>query len=132
MDFDNIGLCRSARPPISLITMRFVIAFFAFLAVGCAEPPRHETDIRYSETWFACDARFECVAVYDSFCKVVAVNSKYTLVYQDWSRQEVMREGERVVCSDPGLFSAGAGCRKGRCVYPFGLEDYGEDPKSDE
>ena len=112
--------------------MRFVVLLCIFLTFGCSGPPAYETDIEYSETWFACKARFECVVVYDSFCKSVAVNSKYTLVYQDWSRQEVTREGERAVCSVPDLFAGGAGCRKGRCVYPFGLEDYVEDPKSDE
>ncbi len=111
--------------------MRFVVLLCIFLTFGCSRPPAYETDIEYSETWFACKARFECVVVYDSFCKSVAVNSKYTLVYQDWSRQEVTREGERAVCSVPDLFAGGAGCRKGRCVYPFGLEDYVEDPKSD-
>ena len=43
-----------------------------------------------------------------------------------------MRQGERAVCPPPGFRVGGAGCRKGRCVYPFGLEDYGEDPKSDD
>lgn len=112
--------------------MRIVVVFFALLAIGCSQPPPYETEIRYSESWFACEARFECVAVYDAFCKFVAVNSKYTLVYQDWSRQEVTREGESAVCPRPGMLPGGAGCRKGRCVYPFGLEDYVEDPKSEE
>ena len=112
--------------------MRFVITLSAVLAVGCSQPPLYEPEIRYSESWFACEARFECVTVYDSFCQVVAVNSKHTLVYQDWSRQEVIREGARAVCSHPGFLAGGAGCRKGRCVYPYGLEDYAGDPKSDE
>ena len=111
--------------------MRFLVKLFVFLAVGCSQPSSYETDIEYSETWFACEARFECVVVYDSFCKSVAVNSKYTLIYQDWARQEVTREGERAVCSGANVFAGGAGCRKGRCVYPFGLEDYVEDPESE-
>lgn len=123
-----------STPVIQGLTIRFTgfIAFCAFFAAACSQPPAYDTDIQYSESWFACEARFECVTVYDSFCNIVAVNSKHTLVYQDWARQEVMREGDRVVCSRPGLFVQGAGCRKGRCVYPFGLEDYGEDPKSDD
>ena len=111
--------------------MRFVAKLCVFLAVGCSQPPPYETDIEFSESWFTCEARFECVVVYDAFCKTVAVNSKHTLVYQDWSRQEVTREGERAVCSAPNLFAGGAGCRKGRCVYPFGLEDYVEDPNKE-
>lgn len=123
-----------SAPVIQQLTNRLIgfIALCAFFAVACSQPPAYDTDIRYSETWFACEARFECVTVYDSFCNIVAVNSKHTLVYQDWARQEVMRAGDRVVCSRPGLFVLSAGCRKGRCVYPFGLEDYGEDPKSDD
>ncbi len=108
--------------------MRFVAKLCVFLAIGCSQPPLYETDIEFSEIWFTCEARFECVVVHDAFCNTVAVNSNYTLVYQDWSQQEVTREGERAVCSDPKLFAGGAGCRKGRCVYPFGLEDYVEDP----
>ena len=108
--------------------MRFVVTLWVFLAVGCSQSPLYETDIEYSQSWFDCETRFECVVVYDAFCKIVAVNSKYSLVYQDWSRQEVTRVGERVVCLDPELFSGGAGCRKSRCVYPFGLEDYADDP----
>ncbi len=111
--------------------MRFIVLLCVLLAVGCSQPPAYGTDIEYSETWFACEARFECVVVYDSFCRSVAVNSKYTLIYQDWSRQEITREGDRVVCAGPYLLSGGAGCRKGRCTYPFGLEDYVDDPKSD-
>jgi hypothetical protein len=103
----------------------------ALLTFGCSQPPVHEAEIEYSDSWFACDSRFQCVTVYDSFCRLIAVNSKYTRVYQDWSRQEVTREGESAVCFPQGMFVEGAGCRKGRCVYPFGLEDYGDDPKSD-
>lgn len=123
-----------STPVIQRRTNRFTgfLAFWAFFATACSQPPAYDTDIGYSESWFACEARFDCVTVYDSFCKIVAVNSKHTLVYQDWARQEVMREGDRVVCARPGLFVQSAGCRKGRCVYPFGLEDYGEDPKSDD
>ena len=117
--------------PVDPGTMRFVVLLFLFLAFACSQPPADETDISYSEIWFACETRFECVVVYDSFCNSVAVNSKYTLIYQDWSRQEVTREGERMVCSAPGVFAGGAGCRNGRCVYPFGLEDYVENPKSE-
>jgi hypothetical protein len=112
--------------------MRLVSALWVFLAVGCAQSPTYETDIEYSKSWFTCESRFECVVVIDSFCNNVAVNSKYTLIYQDWTRQEVTREGERAVCPDPRIMAGGAGCRKGHCVYPFGLEDYVEDPKPQE
>ena len=116
---------------VTLEATRFVAKLCVFLAISCSQPPPHETDIEFSESWFTCEARFECVVVNDAFCKTVAVNSKHTLVYQDWSRQEVTRHGERAVCSNPKVFAGGAGCRKGRCVYPFGLEDYVDDPNKE-
>lgn len=112
--------------------MRCAIKLCVLLTIGCTQPAPYGPAIEYSESWFACDSRFECVVVNDAFCKNVAVNSKYTIVYQDWARQQVMREGIGAVCADPGIFAGGAGCRKGRCVYPFGLEDYMGDPKDNE
>lgn len=109
--------------------MRLAITLCALVSIGCTQPEIDDAGIEYSESWFACAARFDCVVVFDAFCKHVAVNSKYTLIYQDWTRQQVRREGMRVVCSDPVTFAGGAGCRKGRCVYPFGLEDYIGGPK---
>ncbi|MFQ6006809.1 MAG: hypothetical protein ACE5OQ_15060, partial [Woeseia sp.] len=85
-------------------------------------------EIEYSQTWFDCEAHYECIVVYDAFCKNVAVNSRYSLVYQDWSQWEVTRVRERVVCPGPRVFAGGAGCRNGRCIYPFGLEDYFIEP----
>lgn len=113
-------------------TKRVVVVLLSMVTVACTQPTAYETDIAYSDSWFACEARFECVAVYDAFCKFVGVNKKYTLIYQDWSYQEVRSEGESAVCPSPMMHTEGAGCRKGRCVYPFGLEDYVEDPKSEE
>lgn len=108
--------------------MRCIIKLWALLAAGCSLPAPHAPDIEYSASWFDCKSHFECVVVYDAFCKVVAVNSRYSLVYQDWSQREVSRAGERIVCPRPGVFAGGAGCRNGRCVYPFGLEDYIDRP----
>ncbi len=76
---------------VTLEATRFVAKLCVFLAISCSQPPPHETDIEFSESWFTCEARFECVVVNDAFCKTVAVNSKHTLVYQDWSQQEVTR-----------------------------------------
>jgi hypothetical protein len=109
--------------------MRLLASICFLLGLGCSQPEPYETDIEYSESWFSCETRFECVVVYDAFCKNVAVNRKFTLIYQDWSHQQVTREGIRSVCADSDIFVAGAGCRNGRCVYPFGLEDYVENPK---
>jgi hypothetical protein len=64
------------------------------------------------------------VVVQDSFCKLTAVNASSSIIYQDWSRQEVIRREERIVCPRPEALNAVAGCVKGRCVYPFTRGDF--------
>ncbi len=94
---------------------------------GCAQTPAQEEEIAYSSSWFACKSRFNCVVVYDAFCQLKAVNRRYSLIYQDWSLQEVIRQGERVVCPRPDRFNEVAGCVRGSCVYPFSLGDFSGD-----
>lgn len=89
------------------------------MASGCASVAGPEEEITYSDAWFACKSRFSCVVVQDSFCRTKAVNAKFAIVYQDWSRQEVIRQGERNVCPRPQELNTVAGCVRGRCTYPF-------------
>lgn len=111
----------SARYAICVLVMLFTSACASF-----AEP---EEEISYAPEWFACKSRFSCVVVQDSFCKLTAVNAKSAIVYQDWSRQEVIRQEERIVCPRPEELNAVAGCVSGRCVYPFTRQDFSDDSK---
>lgn len=91
----------------------------ALSLAACATPQVAEEEIAYSSSWFSCKTRFNCVVVYDAFCKFTAVNARSAIIYQDWSLQEVIRQGERGVCPGPDSYSEVAGCADGRCVYPF-------------
>lgn len=86
---------------------------------SCAVQDEQQEEIAYSSAWFACKNRFSCVVVYDAFCKLTAVNARSSIAYQDWSRQEAIRQGERTVCPQPDRLNEIAGCVRGRCVYPF-------------
>ena len=102
------------------MTIRRTLVGLLLLALGgCATNPAVEEDIIYSADWFSCKNRFSCVVVYDAFCSLTAVNAKSAIVYQDWSRQEVIRRGERSVCPRPDGLNEVAGCVQGRCTYPF-------------
>lgn len=94
---------------------------------ACASVAGPEEEITYSDAWFACKSRFSCVVVQDSFCRTTAVNAKFAIVYQDWSRQEVVRQGERSVCPRPEELNSVAGCVRGRCTYPFRRSARGDD-----
>ena len=92
---------------------------------SCGTLVESEEEITYSSEWFACKSRFSCVVVQDAFCRLTAVNSRSAIVYQDWSRQEVTRQEERIVCPRPDELNAVAGCVRGRCTYPFSRGDFG-------
>lgn len=86
---------------------------------GCAAAPDESEPLAWSLQWFQCDGRFECVAVYDAFCKYTAVNSSHSLQYQDWARQQVRAVGELRPCEMPGeQRPLAAYCRNKRCEYP--------------
>lgn len=108
--------------------MRVLIVFAFLCATGCAATTvNDDEEIAYSPSWFSCKSRFNCVVVYDAFCQLKAVNRRYSLVYQDWSLQEVIRQEERIVCPRPDRLNEVAGCVKGHCVYPFNLGDFSKD-----
>ncbi len=99
------------------------IGLFATLLGGCAETPVADNEeITFSDSWFSCDSRFQCIVVQDSYCNLAAVNRAYTIIYQDWSRQQADQAGVRVPCQrlDPNLPAPVARCSSGRCVYPLG------------
>lgn len=89
------------------------------LVAGCAGNPVPQEPIEYSDDWFRCDGRFDCIAVYDAFCRYTGVNGRYALVYQDWALQQVAALDEIVPCepveADRPL---AAYCRANRCEYP--------------
>lgn len=110
--------------------IRGVLTVCASLSlVGCTTLPAEEEEIAYSSSWFSCKNRFNCVVVYDAFCKFTAVNARSAIVYQDWSLQEVIRQGERAVCPGPQTYNEVAGCTAGRCVYPFRFGGDSEEEK---
>ena len=85
---------------------------------GCATDMEPAEPIEWSAEWFRCDSRFDCVAVYDSFCKYTGVNTSYQLVYQDWSRQQAMNNDELVPCEPVGDDKPlAAYCRKNVCEH---------------
>lgn len=84
---------------------------------ACGSFSEEQEEIIYSSEWFACSGRFQCVVVQDSYCREVAVNRRYSIILQDWSRQQVELEGERVVCPrDEGFAAPIAVCSQGRCT----------------
>ncbi|MDZ7644691.1 MAG: alpha/beta fold hydrolase [Woeseiaceae bacterium] len=89
------------------------------LPAGCATSPDPAEPIEYSSSWFRCDSRFDCIAVYDAYCKYTAVNSRHALIYQDWARQEVTRVDELRPCPPSREdFPLAAACRAQTCEYP--------------
>jgi len=109
---------------------QLLLSLACLLMHGCTQPEPAISPTHASEEWFSCTGRFDCVVVYDAFCRKAAVNSDYVLVYQDWTRREVLRVGEATVCPNPEPINEAAGCRANRCVYPFGWEDFPQDPAS--
>jgi hypothetical protein len=97
-----------------------LLCLAAIVASGCATNDVPEEPIEWSADWFRCDSRFECIAVLDAYCKYTAVNSGYSLVYQDWARQQVERVGERIPCEASGSDEKhlAAVCRSNRCEHP--------------
>ncbi|MBT8084075.1 MAG: hypothetical protein KJO19_06435 [Woeseia sp.] len=74
----------------------------ALLCAGCAATEEPVEDIEWSSQWFQCESRFDCVAVYDAYCKYTGVNTRYLTIYQDWARQQVERSGELMPCEPVG------------------------------
>ena len=97
---------------------RIIGLALATALAGCGSTPSEEqADIVYSSEWFACSGRFQCVVVQDSYCLQVAVNRRFSIIFQDWSRQQVEREGERIVCPREEAPTAPiAACAQGRCA----------------
>jgi len=96
-------------------------ALVTAMLAGCAAPEEEEAvPIVYSDEWFRCDSHFDCVAVYDAFCRYTGVNARYSLVYQDWARQRLRELDEMQPCfrdSDRSV-PPRAWCREQRCEYP--------------
>lgn len=93
-------------------------ALVVLFCSGCATDSEPVEPIEWSAEWFQCDSRFDCVAVYDSFCKYTGVNTRYQLVYQDWSRQQAMMNDELIPCEPVGDDKPlAAYCRKNVCTH---------------
>lgn len=91
----------------------------ALLAAACATEPEEVETISWSPTWFQCDDGFDCVAVFDAYCKYTAVNRRYALIYQDWARQQLVRLDELLPCDAPAEQQPEAAyCRNKRCARP--------------
>lgn len=89
------------------------------LAGGCATAPEDAEPITWSAAWFQCDGSFDCIAVYDAYCKYTAVNVRYALLYQDWARQQLAELDELLPCEAPAdELPHAAYCRRNRCANP--------------
>ena len=88
---------------------------------GCASNNVTDEPIEWSAEWFQCKSSFECIAVLDAYCKYTAVNSRYSLVYQDWAREQVESVDEIMPCArgaDDDVLPQAAVCRNGSCALP--------------
>ncbi|MEQ8205671.1 MAG: hypothetical protein RIA65_05810 [Woeseia sp.] len=97
----------------------------ALLSAGCASQTTPDEPIVWSAQWFQCDSRFECIAVQDAYCKHTAVNANYSLVYQDWARQQVESIGEIAPCdrdSEQDRMPIPAVCHNNTCEHPGHIE----------
>lgn len=97
------------------------VATTALLMAGCATNDVADEPITWAAEWFQCKSSFECIAVLDAYCKYTAVNSRYSLVYQDWARQQVASVDEIMPCArgaDDDVLPQAAICRNGTCVQP--------------
>lgn len=97
------------------------LALTALLAAGCASHTAPAEPIVWSAEWFQCDSRFDCIAVQDAYCKHTAVNMNYSLVYQDWARQQVESIGELAPCdrdSEQDRMPIPAVCHNNTCQHP--------------
>lgn len=92
----------------------------AALLAACAGVPEEPAEpVAWSDKWFRCDSSFECIAVYDAFCRFTAVNDDYSLVYLDWARQTVQEADALGPCDPVGDDRPlRAWCREQRCEYP--------------
>ena len=115
--------------PLRVRLLKTVLLLPVVVVAACTTMTEPEEEIVYSSAWFACKSRFSCVVVQDAFCSLKAVNSRSAIVYQDWSRQEVIRQEERIVCPRPEELNAVAGCVQGQCVYPFSRKDFSRESK---
>lgn len=110
-------MSRPAAVAASRTSLAAVVS--AALLAGCAAQDAPEEPINWSAEWFQCESRFDCIAVFDDYCKYSAVNVRYSLVYQDWVRQQVDKSGERRPClRDRDADALTAYCRNQRCEYP--------------
>ncbi len=66
--------------------------------------------------WFECNARFDCVVVYDAnVCAVRAVNGRHAVEYEAWAREFLERAGESRDCAPDQDAEPRAVCRDSRC-----------------
>ena len=101
---------------------KIVLVVTALIGLGgCAGQVNDAEPIVYSDEWFRCESRFQCVVVYDAYCRSVAVNRRSAIVYQDWALQQVELAGERRLCPRTDEISPIAACLKSRCTYPIPL-----------
>ncbi len=97
-----------------------IIVLVAALS-GCASQGNDAEPIVYTDEWFRCQSRFQCIVVDDAYCRSVAVNRRSAIVYQDWALQQVELAGERRLCPRTDEISPIAACLNSRCTYPIPL-----------
>lgn len=97
------------RPCTALLTAMLSLA-------SCAAPPEPEEPIVWTDEWFECEGRFQCIIVYDAWCNFTAVNAEHARTYEFWATQEARRHDEKIPCPPAGSQPAPLPvCREGKC-----------------
>lgn len=101
--------------------MRAVTLLLALCIVGCvsqrsggAQSP--SLTLTPNASWFECNARFDCVVVYDAnVCAERAVNARHAIEFEAWAREFLARAGESRDCAPDPNSEPRAVCRDSRC-----------------
>ena len=108
---------RTHRVSWSKIAMPLAVSCLVACANQQAGGPRSPSlALTPNASWFNCQARFDCVVVYDAnVCAQRAVNSRHALEYDTWAREFLARAGESRDCAPDPNAEPRAVCRDSRC-----------------
>ena len=98
-----------------------VLALSSTCLVACVNqqargPQQPSLALTPDPNWFECNARFDCVVVYDAnVCAERAVNSRHAIEYETWVREFLARASESRGCAPDPNAESRAVCRDSRC-----------------
>jgi hypothetical protein len=100
----------------SLGTVSLPALAAAALLAACTGMQVPDEPVSWSPEWFQCESRFECIVVYDAYCKFTPVNAEHARMYEQWAHQEVRRHDEQIPCPPANEIPAPVPlCRRGEC-----------------